>query len=305
MSKKTAIIIVNWNSFQLSHDCISSIHQMTHSDYDIIVTDNGSADGSGKQLKDHFSNIILIESPTNRGFTGGNNLGIQYAIRNGYEYVFLLNNDTFVKEDLVQVLVTYMDGHPGAGAVQPMIYFNHNRALLWNGGSYYNAWLGLTYVPGYSKPLRNTSTHIKEVDWITGCAFFIRLSVLKQAGLFSENIFMYFEDVDLSFRIRQSGYPLFYHPGSCVYHIAGMSNKTKIKNKEGYINPIVHYLNLRNLIWILKKYTRPQHIPTVCLFNLCYIIAIMVYFAARFRFIKLKTVAMAIKDGLKGNIIYQ
>jgi hypothetical protein len=305
MRKKTAIIIVNWNSFLLTYNCICSLQQMSYHDYDIIVIDNGSADGSGKQLKDHFNNIILIESPTNLGFAGGNNLCIQYAAANGYEYVLLLNNDTFVKEDLVKVLVAYMDEHLSIGAIQPMIYFNHNRNLLWNGGSYFNSWLGRAFVPGYNKPLSPASDNIKEVDWITGCAFFIRLSVLKQAGLFSENLFMYYEDVDLSFRIRQSGYLLFYHPGSCVYHIAGMSNKTKIKNKEGYINSIVHYLNLRNRIWLLKKYTQTAHIPTVILFNLCYIIAIMIYFTVRFRFTKLRTVIKAVKDGLKGNIIYQ
>ena len=302
MHKKVAVIVVNWNSFSITSDCIQSLQQMNYTDFSIIVTDNGSEDGSVQKFKEYFSEIILIESPTNLGFTGGNNLGIQYAIDHGYEYVFLLNNDTFVKKDLLTILASYMDENTGIGALQPMIYFNHNRNLLWNGGSYFNSWLGNASVPGHNKPVSESGQKIKEVDWITGCAFFIRVSVLKQTGLFTEKMFMYFEDVDLSFRIKQAGYPLFYHPGSCVYHIAGMSNKSKVKNKEGFINPVVHYLNLRNRIWLLKKYTRPIHVPAVILFNLCYILAVMVYFAWRFRFAKLKTVIKAVRDGMTGSI---
>jgi GT2 family glycosyltransferase len=304
MNKKVAIILVNWNSFSLTADCINSLREMNFAGYDIIVTDNASADGSGRKLKENFSDIILLEAPTNLGFTGGNNIGMNYALANGYEYIFLLNNDTFVKEDLLQVLVDFMDANPDAGAVQPLIYFNHNRSLLWNGGSYFNPWLGYTYVPGYNKPLTAAAKQVKNVDWITGCAFFTRASVLKETGLFPENMFIYYEDVDLSFRIKKFGYRLYYHPGSCVYHIAGMSNRNKKKTSEGYVNPIVHYLNVRNLIWLLKQHISWMHAVTATLFNFFYIIALMAYFVARLRFTKLKTVLKAVKDGVNGKIIY-
>lgn len=302
MNKKTAIILINWNSFPLVFDCIRSLRQMNNTGYDIIIEDNGSTDGSVDLLKEHFSTILLIESPTNLGFTGGNNLCMQYAINKGYEYVFLLNNDTFVKENLIEVLVRYMDQHPQVGAVQPMIYFNHNRTRLWNGGSYFNAWLGHTSVPDYNKPVSPASGRIKTVDWISGCAFFIRTGVLKKTGLFAENMFMYYEDVDLSFRIRKAGYTLSYHPGSSVYHIAGMSNKKKTRDKEGFINPIVHYLNIRNRIWLLKKYTPTIKIPGVCLFNFFYISVLIIYFLIRFRFNKLRSVLKGIRDGIKENL---
>lgn len=302
MSKKTAIILVNWNSFQLTADCIVSLGTMPYTDYSIIVVDNGSADRSGLLLKEKFNHIILIESPKNLGFTGGNNLGMQYAVEQGYTYVLLLNNDTFVETGFLEVLVNYMDLHPEAGIVQPLIYFNHNRSLVWNGGSYYNTWLGYAYTTNFNKPLLPESNVIKEVDWVTGCAFFTRTSLLKETGFLAENLFIYYEDVDLSFRIKKAGYKLMYHPESVIYHIAGMSNKNRVKGKEGFVNPIVHYLNFRNRIWLLKKYTSPLKILTVGLFNFFYIIAVMAYFVARFRFIKLKTVIKAVKDGFNGNI---
>ena len=304
MTKKVAVILVNWNSFQLTADCIVSLGAMPYSDYRIIVVDNGSADRSGLILKERFNHIILIESPTNLGFTGGNNLGMQYAVEQGYTYTLLLNNDTFVEPGFLEVLVKYMDLHPAAGIIQPLIYFNHNRSLVWNGGSYYNTWLGDAYTTNFNKPLLPQSSEIREVDWITGCAFFTRTAILRETGFLAENLFIYFEDVDLSFRIKKAGYKLIYHPDSVIYHIAGMSNKTKVKGKEGFVNPIVHYLNFRNRIWLLKKYTSPFKAITVALFNFFYIIAVMAYFVARFRFTKLKTVIKAVKDGLNGSIKY-
>jgi GT2 family glycosyltransferase len=305
MTDTVAIVLVNWNSFSLTADCIRSLHEMTAGSYDIIVVDNGSADGSGKQLKAAFNDIILIESDSNLGFTGGNNLGMQYALDHGYTYVFLLNNDTFVQKDLLEKLVGFMQATPDAGAVQPIIYYNHDRSVLWNGGSGYNNWLGLPYTSGVGKKPGPVHLRTRKVDWVTGCAFFIRAEILKQTGMFAENLFIYCEDVDLSFRISKNGYGLYYHPASAVYHIAGMANKAKVKGPEGFVNAIVHYLNVRNRIWLLKEYTKPWYLPTVVLFNLFYTLALIAYFAIRRYPKKLTTVLKAVRDGLKGRIIYK
>lgn len=304
MTKKVAVILVNWNSFQLTADCIVSLGQMPFSGYEIIVVDNGSADGSGASLRENYHHIHLIESSVNLGFTGGNNLGMQYALGMGYEYIILLNNDTFVEPGFLEILVNYMDHHPEVGIIQPLIYFNHNRSLVWNGGSYYNKWLGYAYTANYNKPLQPENNKVKQVDWVTGCAFFTRASVLKKTGLLADNLFIYYEDVDLSFRIRKAGFQLVFHPDSVIFHIAGMSNKNKVKGKEGFVNPIVHFLNIRNRIWLLKEYTRMPYAATVTLFNFFYTITLMAYFVARFRFKKLKTAIKAVKEGLGSHIKY-
>jgi GT2 family glycosyltransferase len=186
--------------------------------------------------------------------------------------------------------------------VQPRIHFNHDRSLLWNGGSYYSKWLGFLYTKGFNKKPTQHYLQIKEVDWITGCAMLTRNSILRKTGLLAHNMFIYSEDVDLSFRIKSLGYQLIYHPDSVIYHIAGMSNKTKTKGKEGFVNPIVHYLNQRNRIWLLKKYTPWYCAPTATFCNIFYILGIIGYFAGRRRFTKLKTVIRAVKDGLTGQI---
>lgn len=302
MQASVAIVLVNWNSYAVTNDCIQSLYQISYPNYQIIVTDNGSTDGSGAALEKDHPTATVLYNEKNTGFTGGNNTGLVYAIEQGYDYIMMLNNDTFVEPNFLEPLVAYMDAHPNTGIIQPRIHFNHNRNLLWDGGSYFSKWLGYAYTKGYNQPVSQKFLTIKEVDWITGCGFLTRNNILKQSGLLIEKMFIYSEDVDLSFRIKALGYQLIYHPDSVIYHIAGMSNKTKEKGKEGYVNPIVHYLNIRNKIWLLKKHTSWYYAPTVIIYNVGYNLALMGYFIVRGRFTKLKTAFKAIKDGFSDHI---
>jgi len=302
MQPSVAIILINWNSLEVTSDCIVSLKGIQYANYSIVVVDNGSADGSGKALKQLHPEIVLIESSTNRGFAGGNNIGFEYAIAHAFDYALMLNNDTFVEPDFLDHLVNYMEGHPEVGAIQPRIHYNHNRSLLWNGGSYYAKWWGYFYSKDENKIPSPESLTTKEVDWITGCAFLTKTKTLQQTGLLAEQLFMYSEDVDLSFRIKALGLSLVYHGDSIIYHIAGQSNKSKTKGKEGFVNPNVHYMNQRNRIWVLKKYTPWYCIPTVLAYNLVYLLGVLAYFLVRRRFSKFKIVLKAIKDGLLGNI---
>lgn len=302
MQSSVAIILINWNSLEVTSDCIISLKGIQYANYSIVVVDNGSADGSGKALKQLHPEIVLIESSTNLGFAGGNNLGFDYALAQAYDYTIMLNNDTLVEPDFLSHLVQYMEAHPQVGAIQPRIHFNHNRALLWNGGSYYAKCWGYFYSKDENKIPSPESLAIKEVDWITGCAFLTKTKTLQQTGLLAEQLFMYSEDVDLSFRIKALGLSLVYHGDSVIYHIAGQSNKSKTKGKEGFVNPNVHYMNQRNRIWVLKKYTPWYCIPTVLAFNTAYLLSVLGYFVVRRRFSKFKIVLKAIKDGLLGNI---
>ena len=155
--RNVAIILINWNSYEFTNDCINSLIQNSYPHFDIIVVDNNSQDGSAANLRSEHPGIILLEASENLGFAGGNNLAIEFAVHNGYEYVLLLNNDTIVEPDFLKHLVCYMDQHPEAGAIQPRIYFNHDRTLLWNGGSSYNRWTGFTTSRRFNKK-SNAST---------------------------------------------------------------------------------------------------------------------------------------------------
>jgi len=299
-----AIILVNWNSYDVTHDCILSLKKITYPNFTIVLVDNGSVDGSGERLVQQHEEMIVLYAGKNLGFTGGNNLGLRYALNHGFDYSMMLNNDTFVEPDFLTILIDHLLKDPAIGAVQPRIHFNHDRSLLWNGGSYFNKWTGFTYTKGENRLPGKEHLSVAKVDWITGCAFLVKNTVLRETGLLAENMFIYSEDVDLSFRIKEKRYELVYVPGSVIYHIAGMANRTTKKGKEGYVNAIVHYLNQRNRIWLLKRYTKWYCIPTVSAVNFFYVLMVMSYFAARGRLGKLKAMKNAIKDGLRGSVKY-
>jgi GT2 family glycosyltransferase len=304
MSKKVAIILINWNSYDLMRDTLNSLRKVSYKDLDLIVVDNGSSDGSGIRLEADFSEIIMLKSSSNKGFTGGNNIGFQYAMKKGYTYVMMLNNDVEVETDFIEPLVYALDENNRLGAVQPLIYFHHDRELIWNAGSVRNSWTGETITLDYNERDAGHERRWirRNVDWLTGCAFLVRTEILKKVGSLKEEYFMYFEDVDFSFRIRQAGYELGYEPSSVIYHIAGVSSKSIEKGREGYLHSQVHYLNARNRIWILKRYTKSFFVPTVFIYQVGYILSVGMYFILRRRFAKLGAWLRGVKDGILINI---
>jgi GT2 family glycosyltransferase len=298
--KKLAIVIINWNSYEVTHTTILSLHNTSFKEYDIILIDNHSTDGSLEKLATNFKDITILKSNENLGFAGGNNIGIQYAIDHGYKYTMLLNNDVEVESNFLEPLIEQLEGNSQIGAVQSLIYFHHDRNLVWNAGSTFNAFLGICSTPDYNKkdPQHLLRLKEKKIDWITGCAFMVRTELLAQIGGLNHQFFIYYEDVDLSFRIKEAGYQLAYVPKSVIYHIAGVSHKSKEKTKEGFISPKVHYLNSRNRIWFLKKYIKSYAIPSVLLYHIFYFSAVSVYFMIKRRWQKLKAWNRGIKDGL-------
>ena len=99
------IILVNWNGYDLTQACLESLKELQYSNFQTVLVDNGSIDGSGEKLKTEFPAITLLTSPENNGFTGGNNLGIQWALDHSYDQILLLNNDTLVEPDFLNPLV--------------------------------------------------------------------------------------------------------------------------------------------------------------------------------------------------------
>ena len=297
MSKPVALILLNWNTPTHTANCISSI--MKHCDatqYDLIIADNGSTDGSLALLKAQFPEHIYIDNKENLGFAEGNNRALSYSIKHNYTYSLLLNTDTETDEDFITPLVQHLESHRNAGAVQPAIFYLHKRDLLWNGGSYFSKFFGVTY--SKNQKSRQNLKDVEKVDWITGCCFLVRNEVLKHTGLFNEQFFLYYEDVELSFRLRERGHELHYFPGTKIYHEAGVSGKQSNKNNEGTLSPIIHYYLCRNKIWFLRRYGNPIFAPVMILHNSFYYGALFSYFFLRNRRKKAQYLFKGIREGL-------
>lgn len=290
-----AIIVVNWNTYYYTKNCLDQASRLSFEDYQVILVDNGSSDGSGSRLSVEYPNVIFLKNESNLGFTGGNNKGIEYALKQGFTYVFLLNNDTYFDTGFLNELVEHLERNPLTGAVQPLIYEANGEQGVWHAGGLFNRFTGST------KSIKSI-VHLENAyqsAWLTGCAFLIRAEVVRKIGMLKSSYFAYFEDVDWSFRVRKAGYSLEIVPKAILHHEVSASTKSKTKQKEGYLNPAAHYLNVRNSFLLLKSGPNDLVKVTAWPYQLLKATAVLVYFFLRFRFKKLRAAADGLRDGLR------
>ncbi|MFA6086678.1 glycosyltransferase family 2 protein [Mucilaginibacter sp.] len=296
MSKQVAVILLNWNTPVHTANCIASLRQHCNPElYNIIVADNGSSDGSLATLQRQFADVLFIDNGENLGFAEGNNRALIYSINQGYNYSLVLNTDTVVDEDIVTKLSIHLNKYPGAGAVQPAIYWMHDRARIWNGEGSFNKLTG-SIISDTKVPASNQA--FSQVEWVTGCCMLIRNSALVKSGLFNKQFFLYYEDVDLSFRLRDAGYDLHYLPSCKMYHEAGVSAKVAVPKKEGTLSPVIHYYTSRNHIWILRRYGKPVFYPIYIIYYGIYYAAVLAYFKLRGRNQKAGYLIKGLKEGI-------
>ncbi|RAT98743.1 glycosyltransferase family 2 protein [Brevibacillus sp. Leaf182] len=232
-----SIIIVNYNTCRLTCDAIQSVLQsVTAFAYEVIIVDNHSTDSSVETITKLFPEVCLIKNEENVGFAKANNQAI--AVSSG-KYILLLNSDTIIKPDTLQVMVSYMNEHPKVGASGCKVMLPDGsldkackRGFPTPSASFY-------YLTGLSKIFPNKArfnmyqlTHLDpdqsyQVDCLVGAFMVVRSETIKQVGLLDEEFFMYGEDVDWCYRIKQSGWEIIYYPYTSIIHYKGASSKRK------------------------------------------------------------------------------
>lgn len=226
-----SIIIVNYNTFLLTKDTINSILQYSYPfTVEIIVVDNNSTDNSFKNLKEYFKgkNIKFIKSEENNGFAAGNNQGIKKAKG---RYLLLLNSDTIVKENTLENIYNYMEKHENVGAIGCKVVLKNgelDKACKRSFPNPYNAFSRLFHIKTKNNDYNLDGLDddgIYEIDCLTGAFMFIRKEALNNSGLLDETFFMYGEDIDLCYRIKQSGWKIMYYGKSEILHYKGASSK--------------------------------------------------------------------------------
>ena len=245
---KVSIVVLNYNNPNDTIECINSLMRNSYENFDVILIDNGSTDNSVELLKPiKYKNLIFIQNEKNLGFAGGCNVGIQYALQNGADYVLPLNNDTIIKEDFLDSLVGQASKYPDAGAIGPKIYFYDEPDKIWFAGGYID-WKYDGAHTGYGKLDDNKYNTEQSVEFITGCAMLIKREVIEKVGLLESSFFAYQEDVDFCVRVRKAGYKCIYIPYPEVWHKGGKTSK-----KQGRMSPFHRYLGTRNKIVLMKK----------------------------------------------------
>lgn len=243
------IVLLNWNGFSYTADCLKSLARLNRSGCEVttVVVDNHSQDGSVAKIRKMFPGVVTLPQERNLGYAGGNNVGFRYALQNKVGYVWVLNNDTLVHEQALAELVRYVD-RPGVGVLGAKIYFadgkeyHKNRykkeergKVIWYAGGKID-WANM-YAShrGVDEVDTGQYEQVSDTDFVTGCSFFAPVRVLQQTGVFDEKFYMYLEDLDLCMRIKRRGYRLIYVPQAVIWHInAGSSGGSGSRLHEYY-----------------------------------------------------------------------
>ncbi len=218
------VVILSYNGKKLTLDCIQSCLRQTYPNYFIILIDNNSADDSVSAISIQYEKeiaqgkLVVVKNAVNLGFAGGNNIGIEIAIRSGADYVFLLNNDTVVDDNCISEMTAFLESHPGVGLAAPKIYYFEPRDQIWFAGAELSLARGVSKHIGIREKDTGQYNWPLESDYITGCAMMIRKSVIDKIGMLDTRFYMYAEDVDYSLRAKKAGFQLWYVPQGKIWH---------------------------------------------------------------------------------------
>lgn len=243
---KVGIILINWNQGKDTSSCLLSLRGLDYPNYEIVLVDNASTDGSPDRIKAAFPGIVLIKNKENLGFAEGNNVGIRYLMSDKTDYVLLLNNDTEVEPNFLSELVKEAERHNDTGIVGPKILFFDRPDKIWYAGGFFNAVTGKTYHRGQNEADRGQYDLVTEVGFVSGCAMLIKRAVLEKLKGLDPDYFYSHEDVDLCLRAKALGYKLLYIPASRIKHKIAMSS-------GGRFSPLYIYYRVRNSILFMQK----------------------------------------------------
>jgi GT2 family glycosyltransferase len=245
---EVAILIVAYNGREDLGACLDSIRKSADGPVTrrIVVVDNASADGTVEYLRAEFPEVACVAAAENLGFAGGNNLGWEYIQEHWpqADYVCLLNQDTVVADGWLRPLVQYLEQHPAVGCVQPKLclYPETNRINTTGNRSHY---LGFGFMTHYGELDQGQFEQPASIQHASGAALMVRTALLRRLGLFESFLFMYLEDTELGWKLRQVGAEIMLVPQSRVYH------KYQFKSSHRY-----YYYLERNRWWLLLVYYR-------------------------------------------------
>lgn len=277
MMKEIAIILLNYNNVNDTLECVKSIEKNYTGECTIVVVDNKSTDNSKQVLKENESRYKLILNEVNNGFAHGNNIGIKWALSQGFRYIMLLNNDTLVTEQSIEKMISVIKKRKNVGVVSPRIMYYPNKENIWFDGGRIDWFKFIAIHKNMNKNIRSiekTKENEELVDFITGCCMLLRREVIDLIGFIPEEYFMYYEDVDYCIKIKEAGYELLSVKDSIIYH--------KVSSASGGENsPFSIKWGTRNRIIFMNKYKQRvsalKYLTSVLFFYLTRYIKLIIY----------------------------
>lgn len=241
MRPKVAAIVLNWNGKEDTLECLRSLNNMDYGNVDVIVVDNGSTDGSQKAIKEEFSQVSLVELNRNLGVSAGYNAGIKLGLSHNCKFFLCLNNDLVVERDFLSQLVGTLS-ESKVGIAFPAVYSYEAKGRIDNLGGRVNIFTGMN--SSIAEGLYSYDKRDVEPDYTD--TPLIRKEVLDSIGMWDEDYFAYYEDIDFCLRAKEAGWTIKCNPRAKIYHKRG---RTSIK-----VRGLISYSSIRNRMMLVRKF---------------------------------------------------
>ncbi len=242
---KVITIILNTNRREDTLACLASLTQNTYPHQHIIVLDNASTDGSVEAIRQRFPAVQLIELVENKGYAGNNNVGIEAALAQNADWVFVLNEDTILHPDCLRQMMEVARGNPHIGVIGPMVYHHNEPKIIQTAGGYMNRFWEAKHI-AENQPDQGQFANVHDVDWISGCAILVKREVIQQVGVLDERFFYYWEETEWCMRAKKAGWQIVQVPQARLWH--------KGVQRDYQPSPNVTYYATRNRLLALKKH---------------------------------------------------
>jgi hypothetical protein len=252
-SASVYIVTLNWNRCDDTLALLQSLQNLTYPNFHTIVIDNGSVDGSVAHIRESYPHVIQICNGKNLGFGRGFNIGMQYALDEGADYIFIINNDTIVDPQVLTHLMNHAS--PKIGILAPLIYLASDPERIWSGGGRFSC-ITLEVNLDLENKLDPGLPEITERDFVTGCAMLFSADVLRKVGLFDEHFTLYYEDLDLCRRVWSAKYPIRLIATAKMWHKVSQSSGGKYSVNE-------RYWMARSSVKYFRKHMLPANLPFV------------------------------------------
>jgi len=259
---KVSVILVNWNNFKDTAECLESLRQVTYPNCGVVVVDNGSEGDDPRLIRERFGDhVTVIENDKNYGFAEGCNIGMKDALARGADYIVLLNNDTLVAPDFLEEPVSVAESDQAVGVAGGKIYCYEAPRVVWSAGGFINYWTGRTPIRGRGEVDRGQFEEIPAVDWVCCCFMFISSKVLQTVGTLDNRFFFSWEDVDLCVRAARRGFKVLFVPQSKIWH------KGFAPGKQKRLRGLPVYYAVRgHFIFMEKHFTKLQRVSSASYF---------------------------------------
>jgi GT2 family glycosyltransferase len=246
VTSQVAIVIVNWNGYEDTIECLDSLRSLEYPNYLVIVVDNASSDDSGRKIREKYPEHIVIQAQSNRGFASGSNIGIQKAIEKGSDYVLLLNNDCRVHSMLLTNLVNTCESHIKIGLAGGRVDYMFPQDKVWACGGAFNVNTGQARHFLSEKEFRGFLPTNTWYRYMPACLLLIRRDCIEDIGLLSERLFHLAEDVEYCIRAQRRGWMVALAPDASVLH-KGSSSLARF-------SPLYNYYEQRNRLFVVQQY---------------------------------------------------